>query len=557
MRQGRTGRVRASPGNFSQQAASGAADPAARLENARGQHVRKPRAVPIAASMFDCVTLLDADASYRALLARDERFDGRLFVGVTSTGIYCRPVCPARTAKKDNCRFFPSAAAAQAAGFRPCLRCRPETAPEQGAWRGTSNTVARGLALIAEGELDGDDASVERLAERLGVGERHLRRLFERHLGATPIAVAQTRRVLFAKQLIHETRLPMSEVALASGFGSVRRFNETFQKLYDRPPGALRRKAAVASPEHSVGTAGVTVRLRYRKPYDWTALLEHLRARAIDGVERVDEGTYARTVSEDGESGTVVVAHSLRHGALTATIRCSGVRALPRIVNRIRRVFDLGADVTGIAAHLAADPLLAPLVARRPGLRVPGGWDGFELAVRAILGQQVSVEAARGLAGRLVRACGPAVHADPGLTHGFPDAVRLASADLSSVGAPAARIAALRALARAALADPRLFEPLGTLDETVQRLSRIRGIGEWTAQYIALRAAREPDAFPAGDRGIVRGFATLSGKAPDAGELGRRAERWRPFRAYAAQHLWAADGAARSPDEEVFRAAGE
>ena len=239
---------------------------------------------------------LDPQTCYRALETRDARFDGRLFVGVTSTGIYCRPICPARTPKFENCRFFPSAAAAQEAGFRPCLRCRPETAPDLAAWRGTSNTVSRGLALIAEGALDGDEASVEALAERLGVGERQLRRLFQQHLGASPIAVAQTRRVLFAKQLIHETRLPMTEVALAAGFGSVRRFNETFQRLFDRPPSALRRKTVTSLREGSVAAIGVTLRLRYRPPYDWPAMLAFLRARAIAGVELVDGERYRRTV---------------------------------------------------------------------------------------------------------------------------------------------------------------------------------------------------------------------------------------------------------------------
>src|SRR5882724_9719627 len=250
---------------------------------------------------------LDAEVCYRALQTHDERFDGRLFVGVTSTGIYCRPVCPARPAKRENCRFFSSAAAAQEAGFRPCLRCRPEIAPELATWRGTSNTVHRGLALIAEGALDGD-ASVDALAARLGIGERQLRRLFDQHLGVSPIAVAQTRRVLFAKQLIHDSRLPMAEIAMAAGFGSVRRFNETFQQLFRRPPAALRRKLVVALPEGSVAATGVTVRLRYRPPYDWPAMLSYLRARAIEGVERVDGETYARVVVLDGEVGIVRIS---------------------------------------------------------------------------------------------------------------------------------------------------------------------------------------------------------------------------------------------------------
>ena len=492
---------------------------------------------------------LDPKACYRALKSRDARFDGRLFVGITSTGIYCRPICPARSAKFENCRFFPSAAAAQEAGFRPCLRCRPETAPDLGSWRGTSNTVSRGLALIAEGALDGDKASVDALAERLGVGGRQLRRLFQQHLGASPITVAQTRRVLFAKQLIHDTRLPMAEIAMAAGFGSIRRFNETFQQLFRRPPSALRRKAVLALPEGSVGEIGVTVRLSYRPPYDWDAMLAFLKARAIDGVEWIEGDVYCRTVLQDGLTGTVEVSHLPALASLNATIRFPSVRALPAIVGRIRRVFDLGADVTAIGAHLAQDPLLAPLVAERPGLRAPGGWDGFELAVRAVLGQQVTVAAARKLASRLTEICGTALPAGqrsnrPELRLAFPSAAQLAQADLSALGMPGARKEALVALAQAALDDPSLFHPQGTVEETVARLRAIRGIGEWTAHYIALRAVRETDAFPASDIGLLRGAAIRVGTRPTPAVLQDRAETWRPWRAYAAQHLWAADQAA-------------
>jgi AraC family transcriptional regulator, regulatory protein of adaptative response / DNA-3-methyladenine glycosylase II len=491
---------------------------------------------------------LDPEVCYRALITRDARFDGRLFVGVTSTGIYCRPVCPARSARFENCKFFTSAAAAQEAGFRPCLRCRPETAPELATWRGTSNTVSRGLALIADGALDGD-ASVEALAERLGIGARQLRRLFEQHLGVSPIAVAQTRRVLFAKQLIHDSRLPMAEIATAAGFGSVRRFNETFQQLFRRPPSALRRRAIVALPEGSVAATGVTVRLRYRPPYDWDAMLAFLRTRAIDGVERLDGERYVRSVAHDGEVGTVEIEHIAGRDSLAVTIRFPSVRALPAIIARVRRVFDLGADVASIGAHLAKDRLLAPLVARRPGLRVPGGWDGFELAVRAVLGQQVTVEAGRRLAMQLVAACGSAIPAQRGaadVSRVFPSAAQVAAADLSVLGMPKARRQTLTALAQAALADPRLFEPLATIEDTVARLCAIRGVGEWTAHYIALRAAREPDAFPSSDIGLLRGAARPGGERPSAAELLARAERWRPWRAYAAQHLWAADSEPRT-----------
>jgi AraC family transcriptional regulator, regulatory protein of adaptative response / DNA-3-methyladenine glycosylase II len=491
--------------------------------------------------------VLDQDVCYRALVARDARFDGRFFVAVKTTGIYCRPVCPATTPKRQNCLFVPSAAAAQEAGFRPCLRCRPETAPDHGAWLGTSNTVSRGLSLIAQGELDADDASVDSLAERLGLGGRQLRRLFQQHLGASPIAVAQTRRVLFAKQLIHETELPMAEVALAAGFGSVRRFNETFQRLYARPPSALRRKTTSLSAERRARASGVTVRLRYRPPYDFVSMLAFFRARAIAGVEHVGEERYTRTVWHEGEVGSVEVAHDAKQSCLVATIRFPNVRALPSIVARIRRTFDLAADVTHISAHLASDPWLAPLVGARPGLRAAGAWDGFELAVRAILGQQVSVAHAKALAAALVRLCGRAVTSETttatGLSLAFPTAAEVLAGDLARLGLPDARRRALRSAAEAALADPLLFQPLRTIEETVERLRAVPGIGDWTAHYIALRAAREPDAFPASDVGLLRGAASSGRARPSPSELLKRAERWRPFRAYAAEHLWAADAA--------------
>jgi len=493
------------------------------------------------------------ETCYRALQSRDERFDGLLFVGVTSTGIYCRPVCPARTAKPENCRFFGSAAAAQEAGFRPCLRCRPETAPDLASWRGTSNTVSRALALITDGALDGPDASVEALAERLGIGERHLRRLFVQHLGASPIAVAQTRRVLFAKQLIHETQMPITEVALAAGFGSLRRFNEIFRELFHRPPSALRRKALSnsASPE-----AGVTLRLSYRPPYDWESMLGYLRARAIPGVEVVENGSYLRTVGIDGFTGSVHVTHLPERQSLSVTIRFPRVQSLPAIISRVRRLFDLDADIETIDAHLSLDPLLAPLVALRPGLRAPGGWDGFELAVRAILGQQVTVAAARRLAEQLVVSHGEPVSSnfvsEARLTHVFPEPQHLALAKPIEVGMPAARRAALKELAEAAAADPNLFRPFGTIEEAIARFRKIRGVGEWTAQYIALRALRETDAFPAADIGLLRGAEVVDGIRSTAPNLRIRSESWRPWRAYAAQHLWAAGAALISESRSTY-----
>jgi AraC family transcriptional regulator of adaptative response / DNA-3-methyladenine glycosylase II len=481
---------------------------------------------------------LDRDACYRAIQARDARFDGRFFTAVRTTGVYCRPICPARTPKRENVVFYPTAAAAQAAGFRPCLRCRPESSPDLAAWRGTSNTVARALALIAEGALDGDDADVGGLALRLGLGERQLRRLFQTHLGASPIAVAQTRRVLFAKQLLHETRMPMTDVALAAGFGSLRRFNETFRRLYARPPSILRRERSKAAG------AGITLLLPYAPPYDWTAMIEFLAVRAIAGVEEVEASCYRRTVALDGRRGTIEVAPAPGQDALAATIRFPDLTALPAIVARIRRVFDLSADVRAIGAQLAKDDGLRRRVAARPGLRVPGAWDGFEMAVRAILGQQITVVAARRLAARLVAAHGDRFGDDhEALSTTFPTPARLAEVDLARLGMPRARAAAISALAVMAAADAKLFHPAQDLDSAVARMRALPGIGEWTAQYIALRALREPDAFPAADIGLLRAMAEADGTRPTPAALLARAEAWRPWRAYAAQHLWTAPGA--------------
>lgn len=481
---------------------------------------------------------LDDNACYRAIATRDRRFDGRLFIAVKTTGVYCRPVCPARTPKRENVRFFATAAAAQEAGFRPCLRCRPETSPDLGAWRGTSNTVSRALALIESGGLD--EANVEALGERLGVGERQLRRLFKQHLGASPVAVAQTRRVLLAKQLIHDTQLPMAEVALAAGFGSVRRFNETFQMLYGRPPGHLRRHRR---SEISAAAAGeLTVRLHYRPPYDWGAILSFLAARAIPGVESVRDNVYARTVQIDGASGAILVEPG--DGVfLKATVRFPRLASLPAIIARIRRVFDLSADPSVIGAHLAEDELLAPLVTARPGLRVPGAWDGFELAIRAILGQQITVVAARGLAGKLATAYGTPLDDAranaAGLSRVFPDAARLARANLSTLGMPRARIQALQSLAQAHVDDPSLFSVRRDLESAIEQLCALKGIGEWTAQYIAMRELRESDAFPVGDVALLRALANLTGTRVTPQEMLNRAECWRPWRAYAVLHLWA------------------
>jgi AraC family transcriptional regulator, regulatory protein of adaptative response / DNA-3-methyladenine glycosylase II len=479
---------------------------------------------------------LNPAVCYRAVQARDARYDGRFFTCVKTTRIYCRPICPARPPKLENCVFVPTAAAAQAAGFRPCLRCRPESSPELDAWRGTEATVSRALKLIEAGALDGGD--VASLAARLEIGERQLRRLFSRHIGAAPITVAQTRRVLLAKQLIHQTNLSMIEIALAAGFGSVRRFNETFQQMYDRPPSKLRRReAAVAtSPE-------ITILLPYRPPYDWESINRFLETRAIAGLEVVTKDSYSRVVEFGDAIGSIQVTHLPEQLSLQAIVRCPRLNSLPTIIARIRRQFDLGADPIAIASALACDPILAPLVAVRPGLRVPGGWDGFEIAVRAVLGQQITLKAAMRLAARVVSTFGAEVGEQTGiagLTYVFPRPERLTFKALVGLGMTRTRAMCLAGIAEAIIADTHLFDPRRNLAEAVAQLRTLAGIGEWTAQYIAMRALGESDAFLAADVGAQRSFAKHARRLSGL-KLLARAERWRPWRAYAMLHLWTAD----------------
>ena len=470
---------------------------------------------------------LDRRACERAARSRDPRFDGRFFIGVKTTGIYCRPICPAPAPRRENVTYYPTAAAAAAAGLRPCLRCRPEAAPGTPAWMGTSAIVGRALRLIGEGALD--EAGVEQLAERVGVTDRHLRRLFLAHLGATPLDVAITRRLHFAKKLIDETTLPFTEVALASGFGSVRRFNGAIQRTYARTPSALRRLRRPAAEEPHC----FRFRLAYRPPYDWEALLAFLRARAIPGVETADASSYRRTIELGGLAGRIVVRPAPEGPALEVEVQFGDPRRLLAIVERVRRVFDLGADPAVIASHLGGDRLLGPLLARHPGLRAPGAWDPFELAVRAILGQQISVAAASTMAGRLAARFGA-----PGLAPGerlFPGPDRLAQAPIEEVGVVRVRAEAIRALARAAAG--------GALPASLQS---IHGVGEWTEQYVALRAQGDTDAFPSGDLVLRR----VAG-ARSARELEQRAEAWRPWRAYAVILLW--QGATDDADRVVHR----
>jgi AraC family transcriptional regulator of adaptative response / DNA-3-methyladenine glycosylase II len=473
---------------------------------------------------------LNQQTCERARRSRDPRFDGRFFIGVTTTGIYCRPVCPAPSPKEGNVRYFESAAAAAEAGFRPCLRCRPETSPGTPAWLGTSITVSRALRLIDETGLS--DESLDDLAERLGIGSRHLRRLFLKHLGASPVAVAQTRRLHFAKTLIDQTDLPFTQTALASGFKSIRRFNASFQTLYGRTPTELRKLAhrkGASPPEH------YRFRLPFRPPFDWDSLLGFLAPRAIPGVEEVTAESYRRTIAVHGKQGQIEVRLDARGDALDLRIHFPDAAALFLIVERVRRLFDLRADPSEIRERLETDPLLAQRVALRPGMRVPGAWDGFELAVRAILGQQVTVKGASTLAGRIVRAAGGPREASGGLTHLFPTPAALAAADYSAIGLPTARGETIRRLAVAVERGELPFTAVADPAQWMERFRALPGIGEWTAQYVAMRALGEPDAFPAADLGLLRASGADSPR-----QLEQRAEQWRPWRAYAAMYLWSA-----------------
>ena len=473
---------------------------------------------------------LDREVCDRARRARDARFDGRFFIGVTSTGVYCRPVCPARSPKDENVRYFATAAAAAAAGFRPCLRCRPEAAPGSPAWLGTSSVVSRALRLIGEGALD--DHGADQLADRLGVTSRHLRRLFLKHLGATPLDVALTRRVHFAKKLLDETTLPMHEVARAAGFGSVRRFNGQMQRTYRRTPSHLRRLARRREP---TDPECYEFQLAFREPYDWEFVLDFLRMRATPGVEEVSDGHYRRTIRYGGHIGHLDVTRSPDRPALRLEVRFPDPRALLVIVERVRRIFDLNADPSVIGRQLGVDPILARPLAAHAGIRTPGAWDGFEVAVRAVLGQQVSVRAATTIAGRMAALFGTPIDTPRALNRLFPTASELANAPVEHAGVMPTRAATIRALARRVAEGAVRLD--GSDDETAVRaaLTGIAGIGDWTASYVAMRALNAPDAFLPTDLIVRRAAGDIGSR-----ELERRSEAWRPWRAYAVMLLWQA-----------------
>lgn len=475
----------------------------------------------------------------RARLSRDARFDGQFFVGVRTTGIYCRPICPAVAPKTENVTFYPSAAAACEAGFRPCLRCRPECAPGTPAWSGTSTTVRRGLRLISSGALE--DGSIERLADRLGVTSRHLRRLFTKHLGASPLAVAHTQRLHFAKRLIDQTSLPLNQVASAAGYGSVRRFNDTFKKTYGRTPRDLRRH----SDESFDGDSALTVRLSYREPFDWPAVLNFFAGRATPGVEQVCNGTYLRTVCVAGQPGVIECRNDGNKDGISLLLHGIETAQIFQVVQRVREMLDLDAAVTDIRSAFAGDETLGSISARFPGIRVPGAWDGFELAVRAILGQQVSVKAATTLAGRIAARYGQKVPLPASLAgrateldlgRQFPTAEKLARARFNNMGLVTSRAETIRRVATAVVHGDIDFHETQDPGEFCEKLMAIKGIGEWTAEYVAMRVLKYPDAFPASDLGLQK--AMNSPARISAKELKHRAQSWRPWRSYAALLLW-------------------
>ena len=476
-------------------------------------------------------TSLDPESCYRALTAHDARFDGRFFVGVRSTRIYCRPVCNVRLPRRENCRFFASAAAAEVEGFRPCLRCRPELAPGLASVDASTRFAHAAVQLIEDGVLE--DGGIEALASRLGITSRHLRRVFDAQFGVSPVEYAQTQRLLLAKRLLTDTSLPVIDVALASGFRSVRRFNALVRTRYRMPPSRLRRTAAPAALP-----AAMRFELAYRPPYAWEELLGVLEARAIAAVERVDARGYHRTLSITNRAGHhrgwISVAHAPRRHAVIVDVSASLARAVPAVLARVRHAFDVACDPAPIAARLGA------LAAARPGLRVPGACDGFELAVRAVIGQQVSVAGARTLLGRLVAAFGTPLGDDaaPGVERVFPSPEALAGVapdDLRAIGLTNARARTLAELAHAAASRAIDLAPGADVERTRRALEAIRGIGTWTSAYVAMRALGWPDAFPDNDLGVLRAMGETRAAAARA-----RSEAWRPWRAYAVMHLWSA-----------------
>src|SRR5262245_52594631 len=473
---------------------------------------------------------LDSNTCYRALRARDARFDGRFFVAVSSTRIYCRPVCTVKPPRKENCRFYPSAAAAESGGYRPCLRCRPELAPGNASVDATTRLAQAAASLIEDRALD--EEGLEAVAARLGITDRHLRRAFGAEFGVSPVEFAQTQRLLLAKRLLTDTAMPVTDVAFASGFGSLRRFNTLFKERYRLQPGALRKRMHA---EGAAASDALRFELAYRPPYDWPAVSGFLAARSIAGVETVENGAYRRTarIVVDGKPrlGWIEVAPSPKKAALRVTVSASLAKALPPVLSRVKALMDLACNPAEVAQALGE------LGKASPGLRVPGAFDGFEVAVRAILGQQVTVAAARTIAGRFAAEFGDAVETPfLSLAKVFPTPEKISAVKpgpIAKLGMPEARARTVIGLARAVAEGDLVLMPNADIEATLERLRAIPGIGEWTAQYIAMRALAWPDAFPHSDYGVMKALETKDPRAALAA-----AEAWRPWRADAVMHLW-------------------
>src|SRR5688572_6380219 len=479
----------------------------------------------------------DGCSLYKALSARDVRFDGIFFVGVTSTDVYCRPICPARTPKAANCRFFATPQQAEHEGFRPCLRCRPELAPGSAPVDDGQRIAQLMVQRLEEGHFD-EKAGLEAIADQFELSSRQIRRIIQKELGVPPIQLLLTRRLLLAKQLLTETSLPITEVAFASGFASLRRFNDAFSGRYGMPPTRL-RKTATDDVRAMVDGQTSTLQLSYRPPYDWKGLLAFLAARALAGVELVTDTSYARTVRLGDATGWITVRQSKKKHALLLEFTHTLTPVLPALLSRVRALFDLDARPDLIARHLRKDASLAAAVKANPGLRVPGAFNGFELGVRAILGQQVTVQAATTISSRFVQAFGePATTPFPELNRFAPSPPRIASATVDQVarqGIVAARARSIIALAQAQRPgglslDGRLHE---SPDEAIAKLSTLPGIGPWTAHYIAMRALRWPDAFPKEDIAVRNNLGRVT-----AAEAETRSQAWRPWRSYAVMHVW-------------------
>lgn len=467
---------------------------------------------------------------YDAVVGRDRRFDGRFVVCVKTTGVYCRPSCTTKTPAHVNVVFYETPAEAEAAHFRPCRKCRPDAEPGTPAWVGSSTTVSRALRLIEDGVLD--HANLDTLCDRLGVGPRQLRRLFRQHIGTTPVLVAQRRRAHFARRLIDTTNLPMAHVAEAAGFGSVRRFNDVMNDVYGCSPSELRR-----SPRRPA--SGLELQIAVRQPFPWSTMLEFLAPCAMCGIERVEDGRYHRVARFRDRVGHLSAAFDAQAGVINVRASASLTANLLDVVSGVRRLFDVDTEPGAIADRFAADPVLGPQVKRRPGLRVPGAFDYFEVAVRTLLGQRVGHETALTLTDRLVKKWGKSVDTSRvGLTHAFPTPRELSFARLEMVGIPRRRARTIQAMARAVDEGTLRLDGSPSLDETIRGLRAIPGIGSWSADYIAMRVYREPDAFPAGDLGLRAAASPAQGGLLSVKELEERAERWRPWRAYAAMYLW-------------------